>query len=65
MALASWPARQGHADHEACVEMFSVLHAARRELLVPATAVAEVGYLLASKLVPTESDTPAAITMCW
>lgn len=33
------------ADHEACVEMFSVLDAARRELLVPATVVAEVGYL--------------------
>jgi uncharacterized protein len=31
------------ADHDACVEMFSVLHVARRELLVPATVVAEVG----------------------
>ena len=35
------------ADHEACVEMFSVLHSARRELLLPATVVAEVGYLSA------------------
>ena len=35
------------ADHEACVEMFAALHVARRELLVPATVVAEVGYLLA------------------
>jgi predicted nucleic acid-binding protein len=34
-------------DHKACVEMFTALHAARRELLVPATVVAEVGYLLA------------------
>ncbi len=35
------------ADHKACVELFTALHAARRELLVPATVVAEVGYLLA------------------
>jgi predicted nucleic acid-binding protein len=34
-------------DHKACVELFTALHAARRELLVPATVVAEVGYLLA------------------
>jgi predicted nucleic acid-binding protein len=35
------------SDHEACVELFTALHAARRELLVPATVAAEVGYLLA------------------
>ena len=35
------------ADHKACVELFTALHAARRELLVPSTVVAEVGYLLA------------------
>ena len=35
------------ADHKACVELFTALHAARRELLVPATVVAAVGYLLA------------------
>jgi predicted nucleic acid-binding protein len=35
------------SDHEACVELFTALHVARRELLVPATVVAEVGYLLA------------------
>ena len=35
------------SDHKACVELFTVLHTARRELLVPATVVAEVGYLLA------------------
>jgi len=35
------------ADHKACVELFTALHAARRELLVPGTVVAEVGYLLA------------------
>jgi predicted nucleic acid-binding protein len=35
------------SGHKACVELFTALHAARRELLVPATVVAEVGYLLA------------------
>jgi uncharacterized protein len=33
-------------DHHACVELFTGLHLARRELLVPAPVVAEVGYLL-------------------
>jgi predicted nucleic acid-binding protein len=37
------------ADHKACVELFTALHAARRELLVPATVVAEVGYLSAGE----------------
>src|SRR6266550_5152604 len=32
-------------DQVMCVELFTALHAARRELLVPATVVAEVGYL--------------------
>ena len=32
--------------HHACVELFTGLHLARRPLLVPATVVAEVGYLL-------------------
>jgi uncharacterized protein len=32
--------------HPACVRLFNDLHAARRELLIPATVVAEVGYLL-------------------
>ena len=35
------------SDHKACVDLFTALHAARRELLVPATVIAEVGYLLA------------------
>ena len=35
------------ADHKACMELFGRLHAAGRELLVPATVVAEVSYLLA------------------
>jgi uncharacterized protein len=35
------------SDHKACVELFTAPHTARRELLVPATVVAEVGYLLA------------------
>jgi hypothetical protein len=34
-------------DHAACVALFNKLHHERRELLVPATVVAEVGYLLA------------------
>lgn len=33
-------------DHRACVDLFAGLHMAGRELLVPATVVAEVGYLL-------------------
>ena len=35
------------SDHKACVALFDGLHAAGRQLLVPATVVAEVGYLLA------------------
>lgn len=35
--------------HHSCVELFTGLHLAGRELLVPATVVAEVGYLLARK----------------
>jgi uncharacterized protein len=34
-------------DHAACVAMFSSLHEARRDLLVPVPVLAEVGYLLA------------------
>jgi hypothetical protein len=34
-------------NHAACVALFNKLHHERRELLVPATVVAEVGYLLA------------------
>jgi hypothetical protein len=34
-------------DHHRCVEMFTGLHLAHRQLLVPAVVVAEVGYLLA------------------
>jgi predicted nucleic acid-binding protein len=32
--------------HLSCVKLFNDLHAAGRELLVPATVIAEVGYLL-------------------
>jgi hypothetical protein len=32
--------------HHACVELFTGLHLAGRAMLVPATVVAEVGYLL-------------------
>ena len=40
------------ADHLACVELFTSLHSAGTELLVPATVVAEVGYLLAREAGP-------------
>jgi hypothetical protein len=40
------------ADHPACVRLFTELHAAGRELLIPATVVAEVGYLLAREAGP-------------
>lgn len=35
------------ADHAACVRLFTDMHTAGRDLLVPATVTAEVGYLLA------------------
>lgn len=35
------------ADHAACEQLFTDMHAAGRDLLVPATVAAEVGYLLA------------------
>ena len=35
------------ADHAACVRLLTDMHAAGRDLLVPATVIAEVGYLLA------------------
>lgn len=38
------------ADHHACVEMFTGLRLARRRLLVPSTVVAEVGYMLQTKV---------------
>ena len=34
-------------DHATCVRLFNDMHAAGRDLLVPATVTAEVGYLLA------------------
>ena len=40
------------SDHQACADLFSQLHDARTELLVPATVVAEVGYLLAREAGP-------------
>ncbi len=40
------------ADHLACVRLFTDMHTANRELLVPATVVAEVGYLLAREAGP-------------
>jgi uncharacterized protein len=40
------------AHYHACVELFTGLHLARRSLLVPATVVAEVGYLLGREAGP-------------
>jgi uncharacterized protein len=40
------------ADHRPCVELFTALHQAGRELLIPAPVVAEVGYLLAREAGP-------------
>jgi hypothetical protein len=40
------------ADHAACVRLFTKMHQAGRQLLVPATVVAEVGYLLAREADP-------------
>jgi uncharacterized protein len=40
------------ADHLACVRLFTDLHSAGTELLIPATVVAEVGYLLAREAGP-------------
>lgn len=35
-------------DHEACTDLFAGLRLAQRRLLVPATVVAEVGYMIES-----------------
>jgi len=40
------------AHHVACVKLFTSLHEAGIELLVPATVAAEVGYLLAREAGP-------------
>lgn len=36
-------------DHHACVELFTGLHLAGREMIIPTPVVAEVGYLLGTK----------------
>lgn len=36
-------------DHHACVELFTGMHLARRDMVLPAPVVAEVGYLLGSR----------------
>ena len=38
------------ADHHACVELFTGLRLAGRQLLLPQTVLAEVGYLLETKI---------------
>lgn len=40
------------ADHAACVKLFTDLHGAGTQLLVPPTVVAEEGYLLAREAGP-------------
>jgi len=40
------------ADHAACVQLLTDMHAAGRDLLVRATVAAEVGYLLAREAGP-------------
>ena len=52
------PALSNDSDHRACVELFTVLHAARRELLVLATVIAEGGYLLESGPAPVRDLRP-------
>lgn len=39
-------------DHAACVDLFTSLHEAGTELLIPAPVVAEVGYLLGREAGP-------------
>jgi len=39
-------------DHHACVELFTGMHLARRDMVLPAPVVAEVGYLLGSRAGP-------------
>lgn len=41
-------------DHGACKELFAGLRLAQRRLLVPATVVAEVGYMIESLGSPTQ-----------
>jgi predicted nucleic acid-binding protein len=43
-------ADRNDADHRACVDLFTGLRLANRRLLVPQTVVAEVGYLLETKV---------------
>jgi predicted nucleic acid-binding protein len=47
--------------HHACVELFTGLHLAGRAMLVPATVVAEVGYLLERKAGPEDGHRPRSL----
>lgn len=42
------------ADHHACVELLTGLRLANRRLMLPATVLAEVGYMLQRELGPVE-----------
>lgn len=44
-------------DHRACVDLFTGLHLAGRQIVIPAPVVAEVGYLLAAKAGPQAEAT--------
>jgi hypothetical protein len=39
---------QDDDDYETCIDLFAGLRLAQRQLLVPATVVAEVGYMVES-----------------
>lgn len=39
-------------DHHRCVELFTGLHLAQREMIIPSPVFAEVGYLLATQAGP-------------
>lgn len=39
-------------DHRRCVDLFAGLRMANRDMLLPASIIAEVGYLLAAKAGP-------------
>lgn len=45
------------ADHHACVELLTGLRLANRRLMLPATVLAEVGYMLDRDLGPTAEAT--------
>jgi predicted nucleic acid-binding protein len=47
---------QSEGSHHSCVELFTGLRLARRKLMLPATVVAEVGYMLNALAGPTDES---------